>query len=186
MASILLLLAHPLLERSRVHCRLLDAARRVPGVHVQDLYERYPDFDVDVKAEQKLLLRHDIIIWQFPMYWYSIPPLLKQWQDLVLEHGWAYGRQGTALDGKRLFVSVSTGGGETAYAPGGFNKHDLASYLLPLERTVELCRMRWLQPFWVPGVHRMDEPSLDQYALQYGKLLTSLTNDHIPELLHTN
>ncbi|RYY89260.1 MAG: NAD(P)H oxidoreductase, partial [Chitinophagaceae bacterium] len=79
MASILLLLAHPLLERSRVHCRLLDAARRVPGVHVQDLYERYPDFDVDVKAEQKLLLRHDIIIWQFPMYWYSIPPLLKQW-----------------------------------------------------------------------------------------------------------
>ena len=67
---------------------------RLRGVTFHDLYELYPDFDVQVEQEQELLISHDMIILQHPFYWYSCPPLLKQWIDLVLEHGWAYGKEG--------------------------------------------------------------------------------------------
>lgn len=91
---ILVLFAHPAFERSRVHRRLVAAARAQHGVTIHDLYEAYPDFDVDVRREQELLLAHDLIVLQHPFYWYSTPPLVKQWIDLVFEYGWAYGARG--------------------------------------------------------------------------------------------
>ncbi len=100
MAKLLILFAHPALEKSRVHSRMVDKIQRIPNVTFHDLYEEYPDFDIDVRREQKLLLSNDIIILQHPFYWYSSPAILKEWQDLVLEHKWAYGAGGTALTGK--------------------------------------------------------------------------------------
>ena len=102
LTPILVLFAHPAFERSRVHRRLVDAVAELPGITFHDLYEAYPDFDVDVRREQKLLLEHDLVVLQHPFFWYSTPPLVKQWEDLVLEHGWAYGTGGNALHGKRL------------------------------------------------------------------------------------
>lgn len=177
MANLLLLFAHPLLEKSKVQIELLKSAMHLPGVTVNDLYERYPDFDIDIKREQKLLLAHDIIIWQHPLYWYSAPPLLKQWLDLVLEHGWAYGKLGTALTGKKVFQVISSGGGMDAYQQGGFNKYPVRDYLRPFERTAELCRMAYWPPYWVPGVHHMDPSQIKQYAGHYKNLLTALTKD---------
>ncbi len=101
---ILVLLAHPAHRRSRANAALRDAAKAVEGVTLHDLYEAYPDFLIDVDHEQALLLRHDVIVFQHPVYWYSSPAILKEWQDLVLEHGFAYGRAGTALAGKALLV----------------------------------------------------------------------------------
>jgi glutathione-regulated potassium-efflux system ancillary protein KefG len=177
MANLLLLFAHPLLEKSKVQIELLKSAMHLPGVTVNDLYERYPDFDIDIIKEQKLLLEHDIIIWQHPLYWYSAPPLLKQWLDLVLEHGWAYGKQGTALTGKKVFQVISSGGSLEAYQHGGFNKYPVRDYLRPFERTAELCRMAYWPPYWVHGVHRMDALQIKQYAGHYKNLLTALTKD---------
>ena len=97
MARVLILFAHPSLERSRVHRRLLRALPDVPEVTLHDLYEAYPRLDIDIAREQSLLLEHDVIVFQHPFYWYSTPPILKQWQDLVLEHGWAYGSKGIRL-----------------------------------------------------------------------------------------
>ena len=177
MASVLVLLAHPLLEKSRVHVQLLKQASTVPGVTVNDLYERYPDFDIDVKREKELLLSHDIIIWQHPFYWYSAPPLLKQWQDLVLEHGWAYGKKGNALTGKKIFNVITSGGSQEAYQPGGYNKYDIHDFLRPFERTAELCHMIYWPPYWVHGVHRMETAHIAQYSEQYRNLLTALVKD---------
>ena len=181
MANVLLLFVHPLLEKSRVHGQLLQAARSVAGVTVHDLYEQYPDFDVDVRREQELLLRHDIIVWQHPFYWYSAPPLLKQWQDLVLEHGWAYGKRGTALEGKKVLQVLSSGGSRDAYRPGGFNKYGLREYLRPFERTAELCRMEYWPPYWIDGVHRMDASTIQQHARQFRSLLVALKSDLFSE-----
>src|ERR1044071_10222619 len=103
MARVLILFAHPALEKSRVHSRLVHHCKHLECVTFHDLYQSYPEFDIDVKREQSLLLKHDIIIWQHPFYWYSSPPILKQWQDLVLEHGWAYGSGGDKLSGKWIF-----------------------------------------------------------------------------------
>src|SRR5688572_21464047 len=100
MARILLLFAHPALEKSRVHKTLLHRVEHLPNVTVNDLYQHYPFFDIDIQREQELLLTHDIYVFQHPLYWYSSPAIIKQWQDLVLEHGWAYGRHGRMLVGK--------------------------------------------------------------------------------------
>lgn len=121
-SRVLLLFAHPALEKSRVNRVLLEAARSVNGVTVNDLYEIYPDFHIDVEREQALLLEHEIVVFQHPLLWYSTPSLLKEWQDLVLQHGWAYGSEGSALAGKRLVSVISTGGKEESYREGGYNR----------------------------------------------------------------
>jgi len=177
MSRVLILFAHPLLEKSRVHAELLKIARNLKDVTVNDLYENYPEFDIDAEREKTILVNHDIIIWQHPFYWYSAPAIIKQWQDIVLEHGWAYGRKGHALEGKKALNVFSSGGSEEAYQDGGYNKYPIHQYLRPFERTAELCRMSYWPPFWIPGVHRMDLPGIQQYAGQYKNMLTSLTND---------
>lgn len=84
------------------------------------LYQLYPDFNIDIAAEQAALARADLVIWQHPMQWYSVPPLLKLWMDKVLAHGWAYGHNGIALRGKSLMWAVTTGGGESHFDIGSF------------------------------------------------------------------
>ena len=100
MEKILVLFAHPRVDRSEVNVVLAQAARRVEGVTVVDLYAEYPTFEIDVEREQQRLLAHRVVVFQHPVYWYSCPALLKEWQDLVLEHGFAYGAEGRALEGK--------------------------------------------------------------------------------------
>lgn len=171
---ILLLFFHPLFHKSRVHRRMLMAAEGVEGITVRNMYDLYPDFHIDVKAEQQLLLSSDLIIWQHPMYWYSSPSLLKEWIDLVLEHGFAYGRKGRALEGKQVMSVVSTGGRREAYVADEADKHSIRQLLLPFERTVTLCRMLYLPPFVVHGTHLMEEGDMVRAAGHYSTILTML------------
>lgn len=89
MSRVLILFAHPNLQSSRVHRRLIDRVPALPDVTFHDLYEAYPRLDIDIEREQELVEDHDVVIFQHPFFWYSTPPILKQWEDLVLEHGWA-------------------------------------------------------------------------------------------------
>lgn len=168
------LFAHPALEKSRVNRLLLDAARSVEGVVVDDLYERYPDFHVDVAAEQRALAACDALVLQHPFFWYSAPALVKEWIDLVLEHGWAYGREGTALKGKRWLQAITTGGAAEAYRPDGFNRHTLRQLLAPFEQTARLCGMATSPPFAVRGTHRIGPAAARAAADDYARLLTAL------------
>lgn len=171
---ILVLFAHPALEKSRLNRRLVDAVRDLPGVTVHDLYEEYPDFEIDVAREQELLLEHDGIVFQHPFFWYSTPAMLKQWQDLVLQHGWAYGSQGTALHGKWMMSAITTGGREEAYGPDGRNRFTIRQLLAPIEQTAALCGMDYLPPFVVHGTHRMQEPEMQDHAADYRAVLEGL------------
>jgi glutathione-regulated potassium-efflux system ancillary protein KefG len=137
------------LERSRVNRRLLAAIEGMENVFVHDLYEIYPSLNIDVAREKQLLSDHDVIVFQHPFYWYSVPALLKEWQDLVLEHGWAYGHGGTHLKGKITFNAITTGGPETAYHKDGYNRFTLRELLSPWDQTAHLCGMRYLAPFAV-------------------------------------
>lgn len=177
MARVLVLFAHPALEKSRVHRRLVARVPARPELTFHDLYEAYPAFDVDVEREQALLAAHDVVVLQFPFYWYSTPALLKQWEDLVLTHGWAYGTAGRALEGKRLLCAVSTGGRAAAYAREGYNRFSVREFLLPIEATARLCRMRYLAPWVVGGTHRLDPPEIEEHARRYGALLDALCED---------
>lgn len=171
---VLVLFAHPAFEKSRVHRHLVAAVRDLPGVTLHDLYEAYPDYDVDVRREQALLAAHDVVVLQHPFYWYSIPPLLKQWMDLVLEHGWAYGSHGHALDGKVLQVAMTAGGREMAYAPEGFNRHTFREFLVPVEATARLCRMHFNEPWVVPGTHAITPEGIAEAAASYAALVRRL------------
>jgi len=177
--SILVLLAHPVLEKSRVNRRLAAAVRALEGVTLHDLYELYPDFDVDIRAEQRLLQEHDVLVLQHPLYWYSTPALVKQWQDLVLEHGWAYGRGGTALRGKLLVDVVTAGGEASAYRRDGQHGNSLAGFLLPLVQSARLCGMETLPPFAVFGTHTMLDSEIGARAADYARLLRALRDDPI-------
>jgi len=180
MARVLILFAHPRYEDSRAHAALL---RYLPlqdeRLMLRDLYELYPDYQVDVEAEQEALLAHDIIIWQHPFYWYSCPPLLKQWIDLVLEYNWAYGPKGGFLQGKSLFSAITSGGPETAYGPEGHNKYTVHELIRPFERTAILCRLRWLPPYLVQGTHMRGLPELDEAGKQYAQLIQALIEDKL-------
>mgnify|MGYP001818736218 CR=1 FL=1 len=174
MARLLILFAHPTLERSRVHRTLLAHVPDHPDITLHDLYEAYPRLDIDVEYEQRLLLEHDVIVFQHPFYWYSTPPILKQWQDLVLEHGWAYGSEGKQLVGKDFLSIISAGGGEPAYCSVGYNRFTVRQLLAPVEQTAQLCGMRFLPPFVIFGTHQIDASGIAAAALDYRKLLEAL------------
>ena len=177
--KILVLFAHPALQRSRVNRHLIDGLAALEGVTFHDLYEVYPDHYIDVKAEQALLAAHDIIIMHFPFYWYSTPAILKEWQDLVLTHGWAYGHDGQALKDKTMFIMVTTGAPEQAYTPQGFHRATLSQLMLPLERTAQLCNMNYLPPFVVAGTHLMEANIIQKHKHDYHRLLKALIQEQV-------
>ncbi|MEI9889960.1 MAG: NAD(P)H-dependent oxidoreductase [Caulobacteraceae bacterium] len=176
-SGLLLVVAHPAMERSRANRAMAAAAQDTPGVNVLDLYETYPDFAIDVRAEQQRLVRHRAVALQFPMYWYSTPALLKEWLDLVWLHGFAYGRGGTALKGKRLFVACSTGGDKSDYDPAGANRFSVEEFLRPLEQTAALCGMHWTRPFVLHASATKTEAMLARQAQTYRKRLMSLCGE---------
>lgn len=176
MQRILLNFAHPALEKSRVNAILLDAVRQVEGLTINDLYDNYPDFYINVRREQELLLSHDIIVFMHPFYWYSAPPLIKQWQDLVLEHGWAYGSKGKQLHGKTTFNIISSGGVRQAYHREGFNRFSIRDFLAPFDQTARLCGMKFLAPYVVHGTHRMERDEMIAHGKAVAGLLERLRN----------
>jgi glutathione-regulated potassium-efflux system ancillary protein KefG len=171
---ILILFAHPALEKSRVNEVLVRAVRDLEGVTFHDLYELYPEFDIDVKREQGLLETHDVVVLHHPFFWYSTPAILKEWQDLVLEHGWAYGHAGTALRGKKVLCVVTTGGREVAYQQDGYNRFTMRQLLAPIEQTAYLCGMDFLPPFVVHGTHGMKLPEIEAHARDLRRALEAL------------
>jgi len=180
MRRVLVLFAHPVLERSRVNKRLVEAVRDLPDVTVHDLYEAYPTLAIDVAREQELLAGHDAIVFQHPFYWYSVPAILKEWQDLVLEHGWAYGPTGSALRGKLTLNALTTGGPAAAYRTDGYNRFTVRQLLAPWEQTAHLCGMRFLAPFVVHAALRVlgDDDLADRRAA-YRRLIEGLRDERI-------
>ena len=172
--SILVVFAHPAFQKSRVNRALLDAARLVPGVKVHDLYETYPDFLIDVAAEQKLLEDHQHIVLQHPFFWYSSPAIIKEWLDLVLTYGWAYGHEGTALAGKTLAQAISTGGPAEAYQRDGHNHFTIRELLAPFEQTARLCGMGYAESYTVQGTNGLNAADLQKHAEGYSHWLEAL------------
>jgi glutathione-regulated potassium-efflux system ancillary protein KefG len=175
----LVLFAHPAIQKSRVNKVMAEMVRELPGVTFHDLYEAYPHFGIDIKREQGLLLEHDLVVFHHPFFWYSTPAILKEWQDLVLEHGWAYGSQGAALQGKKMLSVITTGGRESAYQPDGYNRFTIRQLLAPLEQTARLCGMEFLPPFVAHGTHRMTIDEMKGHGADYRRLLEAFRDGRV-------
>jgi glutathione-regulated potassium-efflux system ancillary protein KefF len=176
MAPVLVLSAHPDLRMSRVNRALFEAARGLAGgadsaLEVRDLYALYPDYVIDVPAEQAACERAQLIVWQHPIHWYSMPALMKLWVDEVLTLGWAYGEGGRHLRGKDLWLVASTGGAADTYRPEGYNRYVFDAFLPPYEQTAALCGMRFLPPMVMHGAHAAGREQVAQHASGFAQRL---------------
>jgi len=167
MRKVLVLFAHPKFEHSEVNQALVKAISGLENVEIRDLYELYPEFNISIQVEQEVLFEAEVIIWQHPFYWYSCPPLMKQWIDLVLEFGWAYGPGGVYLKNKYILNAITSGGTAETYGPDGKNRFTLKELLQPFEQTAKLCNMNYLPVFHVGGTHRISHEKLKYSAEKY-------------------
>jgi len=156
--------AHPYPRRSRANRVLAEAVRGLENVELRSLYDLYPDFDIDVEAEQRSLARAQLVVWMHPVFWYSVPGLLKHWFDQVLAYGWAYGEGGTALAGKHCLWVATTGGDADAYAPGGLHARPFRDFVPVVEQTARYCGMQWEPPYIVHGATGLDDAGLAAHA----------------------
>ena len=178
MARLLVYYAHPGHKHSIANRALMAEAQAIDGLSFVDLYAEYPRFEIDIDLEQQRLLEHDVIVFQFPMFWYSTPSLLKEWQDLVLEHGFAYGAGGDKLSGKRIVLAVTAAGPEDAYTSDGYQKHPIRTFLTPLEQTARLCHMHFTPPYVLYGSLRAGNTGrLEPHAVAYRRLLEAIRDD---------
>jgi len=172
----LVIVAHPNLEKSRANAAWLAEISGLSNVTIHDLYKAYPDLIIDAKREQQLLREHDTVIFQFPLHWYNVTPLLKEWFDTVLTYGFAFAFDGTpsALKGKKAWLAVTAGSGLADYAAGGAGVRPLHEYLFPVSQSLLFCSLDY------QGVHScygmMFNPSDEALALsakEYAKLIAT-------------
>lgn len=147
--------AHPYPTQSNATQGLLKVFRQRSDVSVHSIYDLYPDGDIDIEAEQAALLTAPNIVWLTPVYWYSVPGLMKQWFDQVLARGWAYGQDQAALRGRRCWWVATTGGDEFAYSADGMHQRPFADFIAPVEQTALFCGMDWQAPFIVHGAYQL-------------------------------
>jgi glutathione-regulated potassium-efflux system ancillary protein KefF len=157
--------AHPYTQHSRAGRALQAAISNLPSVQVRNLYQLYPDFHIQVQAEQQALLATRTIVFQHPLHWYHMPALLSLWCEKVLGYGWAYGHgsdgQPTqALAGKRFLWVATAGGEESAYDAGGYNRFPMSQIATPIQQTALFCGMQWLPPYTVYHAGKISEDEL--------------------------
>ena len=165
----LIILAHPDIEASRVNRRWRQELLLHPeDVTVHELYKEYPDWNIDVPREQRLLEAHDLIIFQFPLYWYSYPPLLKKWLDNVFTHGWAYGSSGNKLQGKKLGIAMTIGDKKENYLPAGSVSFTVDEIIAPFQASAIHVGATALPYFAVFGASfQASDDEINQSAVEY-------------------
>lgn len=182
MKQIISLFAHPQLRHSRVHKKLLQPQIDHPQVLVRDLYELYPDYIINVENEQNILRMADIIIWQFPVHWYSTPAILKEWIDCVFTPNFAFGPMGKELNGKYLWPVLSCGGSFASYSKTGSNHYSLKTFLLPLVQTAKHCGMNVFDPYVIYHANQMNDEEIEKKVLHFSSLLDEIAFGNILQL----
>lgn len=178
MAKLIVYYAHPGHRHSRANAAMVTAAKAVDGITIVDLYAEYPRHNIDIDREQARLVDHEVIVFQCPLFWYSTPSLVKEWQDLVLEHGFAYGEGGDTLAGKTLMFAITAAGPADAYAPEGYQHYPLRTFLTPLEQTARLCQMTFPAPYVLHAALRApDDGQLAPHVTGYVRLLEAIRDD---------
>lgn len=170
----LILLAHPDMRDSNLNRHLALKAASHGFVTIHDLYKEYPNGKIDVAREQSLLKEHDAVVFQFPLYWYSTPPLLKAWQDEVLLWNFAFGPNGGLMKGRKFMVAVTAGGKESDFRSGEKHGYTLSEFLIPLEHTMRYCGYDVVPHFSMYEANKTTEAALSEKALEYISKIESL------------
>ena len=177
MSKVLVISGHPNLNDSYTNTIILNELEQgLDQMVVRRLDALYPDFQIDVAAEQQALQEADLIVLQFPFYWYSIPALLKKWPDEVFAYNFAYGAKGNKLKGKGFLLSFTIGGPAESYDPLGYNHFAIEDLLKPLQQTAYLAGLNFHSPVYthsmvyIPGVYNERE-DVEQKAREHAQRL---------------
>lgn len=182
MQNVLIVSGHPNLETSHANKAVLDyTLKLLPDAAISRLDLLYPDFKIDVKAEQEKLINADIIIWQFPFHWYSFPALMKKYIDDVYVYGFAHGVGGDKLKGKRLILSFTTGASEDLYDYGKAMNYPIDDFLPSLIQTAKLCQMEIKKPIYSMGMQYI--PNV--YPIETLEMVKAKAKDHANRLMTT-
>lgn len=184
MKNTLIIIGHPNFDTSITSKAVVDylvetTEYSVESLKVRNLISLYPDYKINIEAEQDALLWAKTVVLQFPFYWYSVPGVLKAWMDEVFEYGFAYGKTGDKMKGKNLLLSFSTGGPQEAYAHGARNNFEINELLYPIKQTSNLMGTVWIEPIVsfgmanIPGIET-DKSSTMQKATDHAKKLYEL------------
>lgn len=138
-------------------------------------------FSADIEAELQKLEWCDLMIWQFPMWWFSMPAMLKGWVDRVFAMGRVYGGghiyETGVFKGKRAMLSLTTGGPAESYTVDGFNG-DIYGILRPIHRGIlEFVGFDVLTPHIVHAPVRMSNEQREYELTQYQKRLSNITEE---------
>lgn len=167
MKKILVISGHPHIESDSLANKTIvgELRNNLPNATIHNLGELYPDYQFDIPKEQSLLMAHDVIVLQFPMFWYSVPSLLQKWLEDVFVFGFSHGIGGDKLKGKKLVISVTTGAPKEAYSSQGIMGHTVEEFLYPIEGIATLTQMQLIPPVYLNGVSysaRTDEETTRQ------------------------
>jgi len=168
------IVTHPNLKTSRVNKEIVKHFQNEPGIETRILYQAYPDWKIHVTKEQESLTKADIILVQTPFYWYSTPPLFKEWEDKVLEYGFAYGEGGDKLKGKKFLLIISTYGPEESYQRNGYNHFTMEELLRPLEQTANFCLLEYMPPLVFHGVADKTDQEITAFARRVKQQVNAL------------
>lgn len=179
-----MILSHPNLSQSNANIIIAEELKRLENIEVRHIDTLYPDGKVDVETEQKILLESDLIVFQFPLFWYNIPASLKNWIDSVFSYGFAFGSTGDKLKGKDLQVSATIGGAEDTYSPEGQNKYTIDTLFTHFKAIAHLTGLNYLQPInshgmvYIPDVYNTLE-GVREKAKKHAERLINFITDYI-------
>lgn len=174
----LLILAHPYYAQSIANKAIVEElVKTYPDLEVRDIFQLYPDYQIDVSAEQEALLRHDTIILQYPMFWFNMPAILKLWFDEVFTYQFAYGSQGDKLKDKKVIISMTVGQTEANMVSDQENLID--SFLKAVQYSIQYTQMQLSNTFLLYDVSPLSgnaESEIKLKAVEHGhKVLKHLT-----------
>jgi putative NADPH-quinone reductase len=174
MNKVTIIFAHPFFGQSVANKTIISTLQKEKEEYeIRNLIELYPDFNIDVKKEQEVLLQSDVIVLQFPFFWYNVPAIMKQWLDMVFEHGFAFGSTGDKLKGKKFIVSFTIGGVKDSYSPIGYNHFRIEDFLHMFEQAAYLSQMQYMDPIYEYGMRTfgdgVDIEAVKQKAVRQAK-----------------
>lgn len=162
MKKTVVIFAHNDLEKSLSNNIIVENLADQENIEVRNLISLYPDYKIDIQAEQEAIVEADTIVLQFPFFWYSAPAILKAWIDDVLQYGFAFGSNGDKLAGKNLVLSFTTGAPEQVYL-NQQGENIIPGMLSPFKGTSDMIQTNYIDPVisynmsYIPGVHDKDE-----------------------------
>lgn len=140
MKNTVVIYGHPYYETSVCNKTILDEfAKEVPQATIVNLAKDYPDYKIDVEKEQGRLRKADVIVFQFPFWWYGSPSIMHRYVEEVFTHGFAYGSTGTALHGKKIIFSFTAGGTKDAYTKEGYQHYEMVDFMPQFNAMSNLC-----------------------------------------------